>query len=251
MSQICNRCGMPVRPGFKFCNVCGAPFNQEEEVHDNVEPYSPYLGPQGRAIRQLTGTRAGSFYNAYPVCTIGRSNTDICIPDDNTLSPIHSRIVTRSDCTLLEDLNSLNGVFLKARDKIALQDNEIIRAGNHYFLYQFFSPDHFTEEYGTEFYGAPNRGEHFRLVEILSGGRRGRACMAPDGGIIVGRTEGDFTFPEDEMMSEKHFTIRWTQRGGILIDNSTSNGTFIQIHESTRVQEGDIFFAGRNLFCVI
>ena len=75
--------------------------------------------------------------------------------------------------------------------------------------------------------------------------------MAPDGGIVVGRTDGDFLFPTDERMNAKHFSIRWTQRGGILIDHETRNGTFVQIHESEQLCEGDLFFAGRNLFRVI
>ncbi len=250
MSQLCNRCGMPVRPGFKFCNVCGAPLDESTKVEDSAVPYSDYEGMKGRAVRAMTGGNAGTFYPAYPSCTIGREDTDIVISEDATLSPQHARLATRKDKTVLEDLDSLNGVFLRAKDKVLLHDNDILRAGDHYFLFQYFSNDHFTEEYGTEFYAAPCRGEHFRIVEILRGGRRGRACMAPDGGIIVGRTEGDFTFPEDEKMSDKHFSIRWTQRGGILIDHS-SNGTYIQIHEATSVEQGDLFFAGQTLFRVI
>ena len=54
---------------------------------------------------------------------------------------------------------------------------------------------------------------------------------------------------DDMRMSPKHFTIRWTQRGGILVDHS-DNGTFVQIHQDTPIQSGDIFFAGQTLFQV-
>ena len=250
MSQLCSRCGMPVRPGFKFCNVCGAPALEQSASEENVPPYSPYMGIQGRAIRQLTGKEAGRFIYVYPVTTLGRDDADIEIFDDETMSPCHLRITVRPDGTWLEDLDSLNGVFLKARDKVVLCDGDLIRAGDHYFMYEFYAPERFIEPYGTEFYAAPHRGERFRLVEVLLGGRRGRACMAPDGGIVVGRADGDFLFPEDERMSVRHFTIRWTQRGGILVDHST-NGTFVQIHEPTRVDEGDIFFVGKHLFKIV
>ena len=250
MSDVCNRCGMPVRPGFKFCNVCGAPVEPAEGEGEQVEQYSSYSGVRGRAVRIMTGPRAGEFVPAYPGCTIGRSDADIVDADDTTLSPQHARLSVVQNATLLEDAGSLNGVFLRATDKVILEDNDILRAGDHYFLFEFFSPDRFTDETGTEFYAAPCRGERFRLVEILRNGRRGRACMAPEGGIVVGRREGDFCFPEDTRMSDRHFTIRWTQRGGMLIDHS-ANGTFVQIHEATQVSEGDLFFAGRNLYRVV
>lgn len=250
MSQVCERCGMPVRAGFKFCNVCGAPLEEKSSESIQVAGYSEFLGVKGRALRIMTGERAGEFVAAYPTCTIGRENADITLAEDATLSPSHARLSVRQNATILEDLDSLNGVFLKASDKLVLQDNDVIRAGDHYFLFEFFSSDKFIDDTGTEFYAAPNRGERFRLVEILENGRRGRACMAPDGGIVVGTSEGDFLFPEDDKMSRRHFTLRWTQRGGLLIDHS-DNGTFVQIHEATPVAEGDIFFAGKTLFRVV
>ncbi len=250
MSHVCNRCGMPMRPGFKFCNVCGAPAEDAPKSEDTAVPYSRFEGPAGRAIRVMTGDLAGKFYPAFPSCTIGREDSDICITNDDTLSPRHARLSTRQNISYLDDLGSVNGVFIRIDEKMALQNNDIIRAGDHYFLYQYFASEGFADEYGTEFYASPSRGEHFRLVEIVYGGRRGRACMAPDGGIVVGRSEGDFIFSEDEKMSDKHFTIRWTQRGGILLNHS-SNGTFLQIHKSTPVDSGDLFFAGNTLFKVI
>lgn len=250
MSQVCSRCGMPVRSGFKFCNVCGAQVIENEDNEDVVASYSAYLGPQGKAIRQLTGKDAGRFFSIYPAGTIGRDDADIELTDDAMMSPCHLRATVRNDGVWIEDLDSLNGVFLKIKDKVILRDGDMIRAGDHYFMYEFYAPERFTEEFGTEFYAAPHRGERFRLIEILAGGRRGRACMAPDGGIVVGRSEGDFIFAEDEKMSPNHFTIRWTQRGGILVDHSV-NGTFIQIHEPVRVEDGDIFFAGKHLFKIV
>lgn len=241
---------MPVKPGFKFCNVCGAPVEDMPQTVDDALPYSRFEGVTGRAVRAMNGEYAGAFFPAYPSCTIGRDDSDIRIHEDTTLSPRHARISTRQNLSFIDDLGSVNGIFLRINDKVILQDNDIIRAGDHYFLYQYFSSEAFADEYGTEFYASPCRGEHFRLVEIIYGGRRGRACMAPDGGIVVGRNEGDFTFPEDEKMSNKHFTIRWTQRGGILLDHS-SNGTFLQIHKSMQVSTGDQFFAGETLFKII
>lgn len=252
MSQKCAKCGMPVSPGFKFCNACGAEVSPraESESHDGAVPYSDYIGCHGRAIRILTGRTAGTFYAAYPTCTIGRENCDIRILHDQTLSPQHVRLTTYSEETMLEDNDSLNGIFLRMREPKVLHNNEIIRAGSHYFLYQIISVERFNESHQTEFYATPLHGECFRIVEIIKGGCRGRALTATETGFAVGRTEGNFQFPEDDKMSDRHFEIRWTKQGGMLFDYSL-NGTFLKIHEPVRVVEGDTFFAGNTLFRVI
>ncbi|MBQ9396143.1 MAG: FHA domain-containing protein [Proteobacteria bacterium] len=250
MTQKCAKCGMPIAPGFKFCNGCGNLVPEEKKAHDGAVPYSDYVGCHGRAIRILTGRTAGTFYAAYPSCTIGRENCDIRILHDQTLSPQHVRLSTYSEDTILEDNDSLNGIFLRMRDPRILLNNEIIRAGDHYFLYQIISVERFNESHQTEFYASPLHGERFRIVEILKEGRRGRALTATEAGLAVGRTDGDFQFAEDDKMSDRHFEIRWTQQGGMIFDYSF-NGTYLKIREPTRVAEGDTFFAGNTLFRVI
>ena len=247
--QVCQRCGMPVRHGFKFCNVCGEPYAEETNPIEDVVLYSPYLGYKGRVVRCLSGADAGRFYDACPILTFGRENADISIGGDPTVSPAHARIEVGEKEMFIKDTGALNGVFLKVHDKIVLSDNDIIRAGDHYFLYEEIEIEAFSEESGTDFYASPLRGESFRLVEILSGGRCGRAMVSDDDAVSVGRTEGNFTFPGDEKMSGLHFSIKHSQRGTVLSDSSV-NGTFVQIHDSTPIEQGDIFFIGDTLFCM-
>jgi len=251
VSVICSRCGMPVREGFKFCNVCGTNVSGEVSAIKNAEeavPYTKLAGLEGSVVRAMTGTAAGQFRAVYPECTFGRLEGDYHDAGDTTLSMQHAQIRCTDDSIVINDLGSLNGVFLRIRDKVILRNGDIIRAGNHYFLYDHYENAPFREEFNTEFYATPNRGERFRLVEVLRHGLRGRACTAPDGGIIVGRSEGDFLFPHDDTMNAKHFSIRWTQRGGILLDHRSTNGTFVQIHEPTILEHSDQFFVGQTLF---
>ena len=249
MGQKCKQCGSAVQPGFKFCNVCGAAVEEpasEVLSQPEVEPYSELLGVKGRTVRVLNGEKAGRFVDIYPQCTIGRKGAGVDISDDPSLSPVHFRIEADETGANISDEDSLNGVFMRASDKVVLNQNEIIRAGDHYFLYECFPDDTLSSKFGADFYASPRRGVRFRLVEILSGGLRGRACTASDS-ITVGRSEGDFVISDDTRMSAKHFTIRWTQRGGILVDHS-DNGTFVQIHHETHAECGDLFFAGQTIF---
>ena len=247
MTRLCQRCGKPVHVGFKFCNVCGEPVNDDGASAGDVVSYSPLLGIRGRTLRVLTGDHAGQFYDAFPAVTVGRNNADI-VSADPTVSPVHARLDATESGAQIQDMDSLNGVFVRTKDeKTLLHDNDIIRAGDHLFLFEVIALDRYSEESGTEFYAAPLRGENSRLVEILAGGMRGRACVATDGCITVGRSEGDFVFPDDEKMSPRHFSIRWSQRGGLLIDVAF-NGTFVQIHDVEAIARGDIFFIGNELY---
>lgn len=254
MSNNCSQCGSPIKEGYKFCSICGA--QVPEPVQPNAAsgetmPYSNYMGLEGRALRVLTGKQAGRFYNIFPSVSIGRSAADIIIEDDPAISHAHARIFCENDNVYLEDLNSLNGVFFRVKDKVMLNNNDIIQAGRTLFLFENFESDEFVDASGTEFYASPHRGERFRLTEIIRKGLRGCVLTAFDSGVTIGRSEGNFIFANDLNMNPRHFSIRWIQRGAVLIDHDSLNGTFVQIHDVTPLKSGDQFFVGRTLFTLV
>ncbi len=254
MSYICLHCGTPVRDGFRFCSVCGTPISEpraQTKASDGTLPYSRLTGIEGRAIRVLTGCKAGQFIGVYPAVTIGTQGAACVLEDDPTISPMHARIYCEGESLYVEELSSMNGVFCRIRDKVMLQKNDIIQAGNSLFLFETFNTADFVDASGTEFYASPMHGERFRLVEILNGGLRGRAATAPESGITVGRSEAAFMCPNDICMSAMHFSVRWLQRGAVLIDHESYNGTFLQIHKKTELQKDDQFIIGRTLFSVV
>jgi type II secretory pathway predicted ATPase ExeA len=68
---------------------------------------------------------------------IGRtSNNDIQI-DSRYISRHHCKIVTTPECTVLEDLNSTNGVFIKSKriSQYNLNDGDVISLGDHELVY--------------------------------------------------------------------------------------------------------------------
>ena len=252
--STCARCGESIREGYKFCNACGARVGDESgmvESIDEVVAYSKLGGLEGRCVRVMTGQAMGRFLSIYPECSFGRREGSFCLPSDATLSPMHAMVRFVENSFILYDLDSLNGIFIRIRDRTILRDHDVLRAGNHYFLYEHVDHKVFREDTGTEFYSTPSRGERFRLVEIIERGIRGRANTAPDGTMVVGRREGSFVFLEDDSMNGRHFSIRWTQRGGVLVDHHSVNGTFVQMHEPRVLESGDQFFVGATLFSVI
>jgi hypothetical protein len=63
----------------------------------------------------------------------------------------------------------------------------------------------------------------------------------------IGRTEGSITFPQDSFMSSSHARI--VKRGAdfILIDEASSNGTFLRVKRETKLESGDVILAGGQL----
>ena len=146
MTRLCQRCGKPVHVGFKFCNVCGEPVNDDGASAGDVVSYSPLLGIRGRTLRVLTGDHAGQFYDAFPAVTVGRNNADI-VSADPTVSPVHARLDATESGAQIQDMDSLNGVFVRTKDeKTLLHDNDIIRAGDHLFLFEVIALDRYSEE---------------------------------------------------------------------------------------------------------
>lgn len=255
MARECVQCGKTIVDGGKFCSVCGARVSAAEDgfqaTNEGTQAYSPFTGIEGRALRVLTGSRAGEFVSVYPSVTIGRNRANFNVHDDETLSPVHARVFCMNDICYLDDLESHNGVLIRIAEKTILHDRDVIRAGQTFFRFEHLMTEMFSDDEGTSFYATPMRGERFRLVELLDDGYRGRAKTASEIGLTVGRKEGNFLFEQDTQMNPRHFTIRWTQRGGVLTDHASMNGTFVSLQDTVELHPGDQFFLGCTLFGVL
>jgi len=63
----------------------------------------------------------------------------------------------------------------------------------------------------------------------------------------IGRTEGTITFPHDGLMSSHHARILKNGSDYILVDEASSNGTFIRIERETKLEPGDVILVGGQL----
>lgn len=64
----------------------------------------------------------------------------------------------------------------------------------------------------------------------------------------IGRTEGSITFPHDNLMSSNHARVYRSGADFMLIDESSSNGTFIRVKKETKLEPGDVILVGGQLF---
>ena len=63
----------------------------------------------------------------------------------------------------------------------------------------------------------------------------------------IGRTEGSITFPHDGLMSSRHARILKNGADYVLVDEASSNGTFIRIERETKLEPGDVILVGGQL----
>jgi hypothetical protein len=63
----------------------------------------------------------------------------------------------------------------------------------------------------------------------------------------IGRTEGSITFPHDSFLSSSHARIVKRGPDFLLIDEASSNGTFIKVKSETKLEPGDVILVGGQL----
>ena len=56
--------------------------------------------------------------------------------------------------------------------------------------------------------------------------------------LVLGREEGDVTFPDDEFMSRRHAAVKRVGSKARLEDFGSSNGTFVRVRARSRAQAG-------------
>ncbi len=86
-----------------------------------------------------------------------------------------------------------------------------------------------------------------RLHLLEQGGEPG--CTYPiRNEVSIGHTEGSITFPRDSFMSSSHARIVRRGPDFVLIDEASSNGTFMKVKTETKLEPGDVILVGQQLF---
>lgn len=86
-----------------------------------------------------------------------------------------------------------------------------------------------------------------RLHLVMEGGQPGEIYDLA-GDTVIGRNNGEITFPHDGFMSGRHARIERRGSSFILTDEDSRNGTFIKIKGEVELQPGDMILVGKQLF---
>lgn len=260
----CPACGAELKPGFRFCGVCGKPVGSPPTPRAPVPETRPFPAPGAArppapaavpARFRLTAVRhdgapGPSFALDRPEVLCGRTEGEIRLADDATVSPRHARFVQANGVLRVHDLESVNGTFVRLRDPRRLAVGEEIRVGRQLLRLEPLPRPASAEDRGVRAWGTADPGYRLRLTQLLEGGGLGEIFPLRDGENVVGREAGEVTFPSDRYVSARH--ARVDVKGGevTVTDVGSSNGTFAKIAGPVELVPGDQLLVGGQLLRV-
>jgi pSer/pThr/pTyr-binding forkhead associated (FHA) protein len=181
---------------------------------------------------------------------IGRTEGDLLFEDPH-LAPRHARIVASLTGRVLSPLETRNGVYVRLRGPVDLQDGDYLLMGKQVLRFETVTePERNVRpaiEHGVVVFGTPVRPPWARLRQITPAGvgRDIYHLARPD--IVLGREIGDIIFSEDEFMSRRHAQVSFRNGRGHLEDLGSSNGTFLRLRGPHGLASGDLIRLGDEL----
>lgn len=248
---VCGECYTPVPAGHKFCGKCG------NSLDSNIVKDPNYFGDlqsPGKAKLILIkgeGVDGMSYHLNSTEHLAGRTQGEIVFSDDQWLSPAHANFVYEEEKIIVQDQNSLNGIFIAINKPTVIAPGAVFMVGEQVFRVEEVAPvNQDAESDGTYFFSSPFTASSFRVVQILEGGGDGMIVNPKEASITIGREDCDMNFPADPFISGKHIQIETTADGIVLTDLDSKNGTFVKVNSETELVHGDYLFLGRQLLRV-
>jgi class 3 adenylate cyclase len=86
----------------------------------------------------------------------------------------------------------------------------------------------------------------YKLVQLRNNGQPGRELEITHGWVTVGRTLGEFTFPNDEYMEPNHVRL-YLQSGQLFLEPISGADTFFSLVGTYRLQQGEVVSFGNQV----
>lgn len=215
-----------------------------------------------------------------PGITVGRRG-DITINNDPLVAQLHARFSQLGEGVYIENLDKERGVFLRLRKPHRLKDGDVILVGRRRMRFQrpgapappasakgtqvFMgapqgtqilgaSPLSGTPPGGTQVFGASPVAAapaQARLVVLKEEGGDGEEFPLGEKETVLGRTQGNHTFPDDLFMSSTHARISVSDSDYTLEDLNSTNGTYVQVTKRKLARDGDTLLLGGQLLRVV
>jgi pSer/pThr/pTyr-binding forkhead associated (FHA) protein len=181
---------------------------------------------------------------------IGRTEGDLLF-DDPHLAPRHARVVASLTGRVLTPLEARNGVYVRLRGPVDLQDGDRLLLGKQVLRFELVPEIERAVrpaiEHGVVLFGTPVRPPWARLRQITPAGVSRDVYHLTRPEVVLGRESGDFIFADDEFMSRRHAQIGFRNGRGYLEDVGSSNGTFLRLRGPHGLTSGDLIRLGDEL----
>jgi pSer/pThr/pTyr-binding forkhead associated (FHA) protein len=188
---------------------------------------------------------------------VGRARQNADFPGLNTMAVKHMKLRYDRTGLVVEDLGSLNGVYLRITQPTPLEDGMRFRIGHQTIEFHEAGPYEMTPPLASD------EGEEYCsrdlvplafLDMICPDGRPGlRFPITRSDPTIIGREgpSAHIALTGDQAVSGKHAQIRREDGRFLLEDLGSRNGTFVHILGAHALTSGDVLLAGRVLFRVV
>ena len=115
-------------------------FSQLQAPLDDTAPQEQ--PPIGRLLLTLKGTLVTETFLVPGRCVIGRTSDNDLQVESRYVSRHHAQVVTSPDGSVIEDLNSTNGIFLRGKRirRHRLAEGDVIKIGLHELAYHRIDP---------------------------------------------------------------------------------------------------------------
>lgn len=181
---------------------------------------------------------------------IGRDDGDVRVAEDEFVSPRHARFLLDEEALYVEDLESLNGTWLRVRTEATLEPGDVILIGQQILrLERVDRTAAAPVTDGTRRLGG-GPGSRYRLVQLGSDGQPLNVYHLPEEGCRIGRHIADVVFTADNFMSGTHAVLRPANGGVSVRDLSSRNGTWVRLRDRRALEVGDAVMLGQTVWRV-
>ncbi|HEU5077402.1 MAG TPA: FHA domain-containing protein [Polyangiaceae bacterium] len=194
----------------------------------------------------------------YPIldglCQIGRAEGSLQLANDPYVSPRHAQLIYRSGQFFIQDLDSLNGIFVRLKGPLPLEHGDLVLIGLEVLRFELVSEAEQrlgpAAEQGTQVFGSPATPRPARLIQCTVEGVARDIFFLSRTETVIGREAGDIVFTSDPFMSRRHAAITRDPRTNVftLRDLGSSNGTYLRIRGERSVGDNDHIRIGQHLF---
>lgn len=279
--RICPQCGAKIAEGHRFCGNCGTryesgydytpadsrPVPKEISQSDSkrvavermtfvqgIDPSSPvqsdivpftlcHINDNGSEGEYIPLTKGENI--------IGRNSTpQLCT--DRYINLKHLRLTCTDSHIIVEDFNSLNGVFYRlSNESVILRNGDIFRIGEELLCYfhgstaQPLLSNQSNEQ--TDLLGGEEAPGWGYLRIVMGAFAEGSVYRLWQPTISLGRTHANILFPKDGFVSGTHATLKGMKDYAILTDLDSSNGTFVRIKAPLKVTKTTFILIGNQL----
>lgn len=274
----CPNCGAEVIEGQRFCGNCG--YNLSEDGGPSRTPAQV----EAHAAEARAASEQGKTQAAEPVPSeqaphdepsadiaaalilinpdgspgdivdlhaganvVGRNSGPRVFQNDSFLSPEHARFDVRDQEVEIEDLDSLNGIFVRIRDLVELTHGTMIRVGQELLRFELLDQIEpiIQERSDVATHGSRLGGAWGRLARVSGKNMASTAFLLRAREHTIGRERGDILFPDDGYVSGTHARIFRDNDRVFIEDLDSSNGTFLKIRRRQTVRSGSLILMGK------